>query len=120
MKEEWLKKQQVYANRCVLLLCGIFLIVLVSAVILVPRAYNVLKQMERTLSQIESSNLIANLDELEKLDVEQFNEMISEASDKIQALDPEKINDALDQMNAAAQNIEKLTRPLSGLFSKDE
>lgn len=127
--EELKKRQyrllQVIAASCV----GMFSIVLVSALILVPKTVgmmNQISQIQSDLDQESLSKLTTDIDQLivtlneevqqmtgklDQMDIENLNTAIKNLSDAVQKMD-------MDELNRAITNLSDVIEPLARFMSR--
>ncbi len=127
--EELNKRQyrllQVIAASCV----GMFIIILVSALILVPKTVGMMNQIsqiqsdldQETLSKLTTDidQLIVTLNEevqqmtgkLDQMDIENLNTAIKNLSDAVQKMD-------MDELNRAITNLSDVIEPLARFMSR--
>lgn len=127
--EELNKRQyrllQVIATSCV----GMFIIILVSALILVPKTVgmmNQISQIQSDLDQESLSKLTTDIDQLivtlneevqqmtgklDQMDIENLNTAIKNLSDAVQKMD-------MDELNRAITNLSDVIEPLARFMSR--
>lgn len=127
--EELNKRQyrllQVIAASCV----GMFIIILVSALILVPKTVgmmNQISQIQSDLDQESLSKLTTDIDQLivtlneevqqmtgklDQMDIENLNTAIKNLSDAVQKMD-------MDELNRAITNLSDVIEPLARFMSR--
>ena len=114
--EEQMKKQfrmlQVMAVSCV----GIFVIVLISALILVPKAVNTMdriSQIQLNLDQESMEKLTTDIDEL----IVTLNEEVQQMTDQLSQVDVENLNTAIKNLSDTVEkmDIEELNRAITNL-----
>lgn len=127
--EELKKRQyrllQVIAASCV----GMFIIILVSALILVPKTVgmmNQISQIQSDLDQESLSKLTTDIDQLivtlneevqqmtgklDQMDIENLNTAIKNLSDAVQKMD-------MDELNRAIINLSDVIEPLARFMSR--
>lgn len=81
---------------------------LVAALVIVPPAARSLKSADRLLKGLEDADLTEMVENINGL-TKGSQEEISRTADKLDKLD-------VDSLNKAIQNLENATRPLAGLF----
>ncbi|CVI68399.1 hypothetical protein NDGK_01202 [Clostridiales bacterium CHKCI001] len=114
--EEQIKKQsrmmQIMAASCV----GVFIIVLVSALILVPKAINamdMISEIQLDLDQESMEKLTTDVDEL----IVTLNEELQQMTDQLSQVDVENLNTAIKNLSEAVEkmDIEELNRAITNL-----
>lgn len=119
-----LKKQTFWMRLTALFMGGIFLVAVLSAVILVPKAASVMTDAEETLQEVnvgvvqlnKTATQLARIDFAGLVDdtqqmVNDGSEGISQAIGKIEAMDIEGLNHAI-------QDLEAIVEPLAKLFGR--
>ncbi|MCQ2500537.1 MAG: hypothetical protein MJ117_04210 [Lachnospiraceae bacterium] len=119
-----LKKQTFWMRLTALFMGGIFLVAVLSAMILVPKAASVMTDAEETLQEVnvgvvqlnKTATQLARIDFAGLVDdtqqmVNDGSEGITQAIGKIEAMD-------IDGLNRAIQDLEAIVEPLAKLFGK--
>ena len=114
--EDYSKKQyrmiQVIMGACI----GVFLIVLVSAVILVPKAVNTMdriSEIQLELDQDSLNQLIKDVNEL----IVTLNQEVQELTGKLSEMDMKTLNEAIKNLSDAAEKMDfdELNRAITNL-----
>lgn len=119
-----LKKQNFWMRLTALFMGGIFLVAVVSAALLVPKANSILSDFEATMEEVnegvenlnETAAELANIDfeglvdDTTKL-IDDANEGILQAVEKIQAMD-------IEELNTAIKDLGSIVAPLAKLFGR--
>ncbi len=114
--EDYSKKQyrmiQVIMGACI----GVFLIVLVSAVILVPKAVNtmdMISEIQLELDQDSLNQLIKDVNEL----IVTLNQEVQELTGKLSEMDMKTLNEAIKNLSDAAEKMDfdELNRAITNL-----
>lgn len=113
----YIKKQYRLTRLIAVMVTGIFLIVLLSAVMLVPKAAATLDKADETLSKLDEvteglsqadlPGLIKHMDEL----LAESGEGLQEALEKVNSMDIETLNDAIGDLQA-------IVEPLARFFGR--
>lgn len=110
--QQELLRQQVFATR----LCAVFLLCfLVAMLFFGVRIYGAFSIITRDISNVSQT--------LSQIDMQQFNQAVSQLEGQLQALDMDKLNETIEVMNGAAQKMQesgesmkKFADGLAGLF----
>lgn len=116
-----LKKQTFWMKLTAMFMGGIFLVALVTAILLVPKANSIMKDAESTLEEVnvgvEKLNETATelseidfkglVDDTQKM-VDQGSEGITQAIGKIEEMDIEGLNKAIEDLGSIVSPIAKL------------
>lgn len=114
--EEYYKKQsqmlRIIAAACV----GVFVIVLISAMILVPKTMNMMDMISKIqleLDQESMEKLTTDIDEL----IVTLNEEVQQMTDQLSQVDVENLNTAIKNLSTAVEkmDIEQLNRAITNL-----
>ena len=110
----YMKKQCNALRVIAVLVAGIFLVVLISAVQLVPRATDTLAQAEEVLGnlaqvteELEKANLPGLIENLDTL-VGESGEGIQDAMEKLGTVDIDTLNEAIGDLQAIVEPLAKL------------
>lgn len=116
-----LRKQNFWMRITALCMAGIFAVALLSAVILIPRATKVLENATQTLEEADVAvqELNKTATELAKVDIEGLvsdtqvlidnsTNGISQALEKLNAVDIETLNNAISSLNSIVSPLSKL------------
>lgn len=114
--EEYYKKQsrmlRIIAASCV----GVFVIVLISAMILVPKTMNMMDMISKIqleLDQESMEKLTTDIDEL----IVTLNEEVQQMTDQLSQVDVENLNTAIKNLSTAVEkmDVEQLNRAITNL-----
>lgn len=119
-----LKKQNFWMKLTALFMGGVFLVAVVSAVLLVPKANSILSDVEVTMEEVSEGveNLNETAEQLAKIDfeglvddtsklIEDAHSGIQQAAEKMEAMD-------IESLNTAIENLGSIIAPLAKLFGK--
>lgn len=119
-QEEYLKyirKQYRMTKLLVLLSAGVFLVLLFSALVLVPRASHTLQQADEVLTdlaqvteELEQADLPGLVDHMDTLILES-GEGVQEALEKVNSMDIDTLNDAI-------RDLQAIVEPLARFFGR--
>lgn len=103
---------QIIMGACV----GIFLVVLVSAIILVPKAAKAIDMMETIQSNLDQESLSVLMQDVDELIVT-LNQKVQDMTDQLSQMDVENLNNAIKNLSDAAEkmDIEELNRAITNL-----
>ena len=114
---KYMKRQCGLLRVIAALVAGVFLVVLVSAVQLVPKATDILVQAEQVLG-----NLANVTKELEQADlpglIDNLNNLVEESGEGIQEAMETLGNVDIDTLNQAIGDLQAIVEPLARLFGR--
>lgn len=116
-----LRKQTFWMRLTALFMGGVFLVAVVSAVLLVPKANSILSDFEATMEEVNEGveNLNETAEELASIDfeglvdettklIDDAHSGILQAAEKMEAMDIESLNSAIKDLGAIVAPLAKL------------
>lgn len=119
IEKTYLKKQLNTMKALVFAMAGIFLMLLITVGILVPRFVSTLNNANMTLEQVSymAEQIVSTAEQVDDVLagvntlVEESSEGVTQALNNMNSIDFEKLNQSIDDFN-------KVISPLSGFFSR--